>query len=437
MVNITLPASLIYELEPVEIPSTDPNPQGLPGNYYKFQQNDKIVNYATSYPIYKFSVYDSSVYLNNQAAYSGAFTDEVKGVPSGFISLYEMNVDRDFSGHTYDPATDTGVKTKSYSYVVKSSDLYTLGNIDQVEYNFLPYGSIITSSYPLSASITREKFVPNHGLTNTTGSHILALKNTLNYYTKLSPHYAFSSSLGDKSLQRCNLISVPSIFFGKGIKKGSVKLEYFLSGSSVATLEDVYKNGTLIQTSGDSYAQSQGSGSVAGVVLYNEGFLLLTGSWDLTTDTYDMGGTSLETLKWTNFAAGCNDGSSAGDITPSASFDITFRGTSVTPNLTLFAHANKGDLNYSNNPTFIDKSTKSDVPFSFNSSSFVEQNNISFKNTISSSFSTYSGSFKKQTFISKMGIYDSNKNLIAIVNLARPVRKKESDEYTFKINLDI
>ena len=36
-----------------------------------------------------------------------------------------------------------------------------------------------------------------------------------------------------------------------------------------------------------------------------------------------------------------------------------------------------------------------------------------------------------------MGIYDSNKNLIAIVNLARPVRKKESDEYTFKINLDI
>ena len=44
---------------------------------------------------------------------------------------------------------------------------------------------------------------------------------------------------------------------------------------------------------------------------------------------------------------------------------------------------------------------------------------------------------KKQTFISKMGIYDSNKNLIAIVNMARPIRKKESDEYTFKINLDI
>ena len=99
--------------------------------------------------------------------------------------------------------------------------------------------------------------------------------------------------------------------------------------------------------------------------------------------------------------------------------------------------SNKNDLNYSSNPTFIDKTTKSDPPFNFTSSSFSEQINLKFKNTISSSFSTYSGSFKKQTFISKMGIYDSNKNLIAIVNLARPVRKKESDEYTFKINLDI
>ena len=401
-------------------------------SYYKFKKNDKIINYITSHPHYKFSIYDASIYLNDQASYSGSFTDEVLEVPSGHISLYEMNVDRDFSAHTYDPDSDTGVKARIFPFITKDSSLNSFGSVTDTEWNQFAYGTVLTGTYPLKASITREGFAAGH----LTGAHIVALENTLNFYTPMSPHYQFSSSLGDKSQQRSNLISIPSIFFGKKIKKGSVKLDFYLSGTSIATLEDVYKNGTLVQTNGNAYAQSQGSGSVAGVVLYNEGFLLLTGSWNLAPDIYDMGDTT-ETPKWVNFAVGCNDQLSSTDITPSASFEVQFRGTTVTPNLTLFAHANKNHLNYSNNPTFIDKSTKTDTPFTFSSSSFSEQNNIKFKNTISSSFSTHSASFKKQTFISKMGIYDSSKNLIAIVNLARPVRKKESDEYTFKINLDI
>ena len=72
----------------------------------------------------------------------------------------------------------------------------------------------ITGSYPLSASLSRERFLVNHGINTPTGSHILALKNTLNYYTPLSDHYAFSSSLGDKSLQELSLLYVPSIFYG-------------------------------------------------------------------------------------------------------------------------------------------------------------------------------------------------------------------------------
>ena len=402
-------------------------------SYYKFKKNDKIINHITSYPYYKFSIYDASVYLNDQASYAGAFTNQIGEIPPGAISLYELNVDRDFSIHTFDPDTDSGIKSKIFPFITKDSSLNSFGTVTSTDWNQFAYGTVLTGSYPLSSSITREGFAAGA----LSRPHITALKNTLNHYSHISPHYQFSSSLGDKAQQRCNLISIPSIFFGKQIKKGSVRLDFYLSGTSIATLEDVYKNGTLIQTSGTAYAQSQGSDSVAGVVLYNEGFMLLTGAWSLDPDnTRDMGSTT-ETAKWVNFAVGCNDEFTIGNITPSASFDIQFRGTTITPNLTLFAHANKNELNYSSNPTFLDKTTKASVPFTFSSSSFIEQSNIKFKNTISSSFSTYSGSFKKQTFISKMGIYDSNKNLIAIVNLARPVRKKESDEYTFKINLDI
>ena len=249
-------------------------------SYYKFKQNDKIINCITSYPYYNFSVYGAKVYLNDQASHSGSFTDQVGEIPSGFISLYEMNVDRDFSAHTYDPDTDTGIKSKIFPFITKDSSLNSFGTVTSTNFNQFAYGDILTGSYPLSASIVREHFA--EGATDR--SHITALQNTLDYYSPISQHYKFSSSLGDKSTQRCNLISVPSIFFGKQIKKGSVRLDFYLSGTSIATLEDVYKNGTLVQTSGTVYAQTQGSSSVAGTVLYNEGFLLLTGSWNLAPD---------------------------------------------------------------------------------------------------------------------------------------------------------
>ena len=38
--------------------------------------------------------------------------------------------------------------------------------------------------------------------------------------------------------------------------------------------------------------------------------------------------------------------------------------------------------------------------------------------------------------INKIGLYDENKNLIAIAKVATPVRKLETDEYTFKLKLD-
>ena len=46
------------------------------------------------------------------------------------------------------------------------------------------------------------------------------------------------------------------------------------------------------------------------------------------------------------------------------------------------------------------------------------------------------GSFKKETYISKIAIYDEDKNLIGIAKVATPVRKRENDQFTFKLILD-
>jgi uncharacterized membrane protein affecting hemolysin expression len=110
----------------------------------------------------------------------------------------------------------------------------------------------------------------------------------------------------------------------------------------------------------------------------------------------------------------------------------------------MMAHANKNELNWSNNPTYIERQS------AFNNQTyeqiFVEQSSsqayrenkkILIKNTMSSSFANYSESFNPQTFISKIGIYDENKELIAVAKLANPVRKTNERDYTFKLKLDL
>ena len=62
---------------------------------------------------------------------------------------------------------------------------------------------------------------------------------------------------------------------------------------------------------------------------------------------------------------------------------------------------------------------------------------MKIKNTVQSEFCNYEDDFQKQTFISKVGIYDKDKNLLGIAKLATPVLKKETDSYTFKLKLDL
>jgi len=388
--------------------------------YYEFKTKDILRNTLKTHPEYKFNIYDRNIYLNNQYNISGTHVDNTTMVPTGHISLYELNIDR---------AADN----KIYPFITKDGGLNSIGTVTNAEYNTsFQYGDIISGSYPLAASITRERFGTGHG--DSAASHITALKNTLNYYTYLSPHYKYSSSLGDKAQQEINLISIPSIFFDSGIKPGSVDLRFYITGTLVAHATDKNKNGELIQIDGTTFAQTNGANSVAGTVLYNEGFVLLTGSWDLTEGTYDFGDVT-RVGSWCDFAAGANDDQDS-SLTPSASFQLGFKGTNEISTLTMHAIAPKGHLNHSANPTFKLYDSSSLVAVT-DKHFYSEPSNVPMVNTISSSFCNFSASFKKQTFISKIGIYDDERNLIAVANLATPVKKTEDRALTFKLKLDI
>ncbi|MDB4335868.1 hypothetical protein N9989_00185 [bacterium] len=426
---------------------------------YKFNQEDLFYNRVKTYPKKDFLIYDAKVYIDggkNAGIKNHTTTVNENNVPQGFISLYELNVASNINTGTGAPPDGTSI----YPFVTKEGARIAFRSISTSVFDStsqFAYGDFIKSHYPLSSSIFRTRFAATTTSTSTVeeenGSfvkaslnkqRIIALKNTFNNYVPQSIHHAFSATSiddhlnakvsWDKSNQEMSLIEIPSIFYGSSIRKGSVSLKFYITGTLAAELQDVNQNGELVQVSG-TIDSTTNSNKVAGLVLYNEGFIALTGSWDINPNFQDkyVGG-NYSSPKWYNFGAGANDGTAAAALTGSA-FTVHFEGTNQIPTITMFAHAKKGELNNSTNPTFIQKDQdESSIP-STSSYHFYENSKLKIKNLEHNKYGD-SGSFDKQTYISKIGIYDDNMNLIAIAKLASPVRKTETRDLTFKLKMD-
>ena len=94
----------------------------------------------------------------------------------------------------------------------------------------------------------------------------------------------------------------------------------------------------------------------------------------------------------------------------------------------------KTELNYTNNPTYISASQVHDP--NAGTYQYIEPELV-IKNIHSSSYADPTGSLNKTTYITKIGIYDKRKKLIGIASLAKPVKKTEDRDLTFKLKLDI
>ena len=473
-------------------------------SFYRFTRNDLFVNQLKTNPSCRFDIYNSQIFYNHKSRMAGAFTSSVPGVAAGHVSLYELNVDRN--------PTDTGLvfpflqrdSSLTTFKTISTSEYYSLDYGSSVN-------AVSGAEYPLSASITREFFDNDHsasmassnesvifqesqdhgdvafrlspaGMTTgdglpdyatddpsthgstartsleryrriktlLTSSHINALKNTINHYSIMSPHFRYSASFAtgyerDLDVVPVNLISIPSIFCGAGIEKGTISLKYYLTGTLIGEIKDENENGELIQVGPEG---STGSGSVAGIALYKQGFVILTGSWDLQTTgpsaeaklNYKNTGTAV-TSSWLYFGVGANDGipmdGHGADTRASASYEMSFSGSHEIPVMTMLAHAPKGQLNYSNNPTYLSYSATTSDYDALTSSISYREPEASTVNIVSSSFVSPTASFAKETYISKIGLYDKNKNLIGVTTVAKPVKKTEDREFTFKLRLDI
>ena len=79
-----------------------------------------------------------------------------------------------------------------------------------------------------------------------------------------------------------NLISIPSIFYGSSLDKGTVNLSFYYTGTLMDQCRDERRNGELI-----SYGKNSSvSGSTVGVVLYDEGFIMLYNEENISSDAW-------------------------------------------------------------------------------------------------------------------------------------------------------
>ena len=380
-------------------------------SYFKFDENDIFTNTIEAYPEYKYYIHSGTVYIDNFQHISGTYSENITGVPAGHISLHEYNINRSESQRIYPFLTKGGLRSTFRG--ISNNDFNT-----QYGYG----GEDIQGSYNMSASITR---IP---ISTPSRPKIDALRTSLRSYHLLSRHYEFSSSFGNKETQDVNLINIPHILYGSQIKRGSVSLKYFISGSLVGELQDKNLNGELIQVGPQG---STGSGSVAGVVLYNEGIMMLTGAWTLESNSITYDGATANG-KWYYFGMGANDNATIDSSNLSASFSIDYKGVNRIQTLNMFCHASYSDLNNSNNPTYTTGSfSQTTGPYKYH------RNPREVHNIVSSSFTDINPTLQKTTYISKIAIYDRDRNLIGIAQLATPVRKTIENQYTFKLKLDI
>ncbi len=297
---------------------------------------------------------------------------------------------------------------------LKDSNLERPRNVSYEDYVSASYGTEYV--YEPSDTPVRVYHYSGSGLVHNDTRLLYSLKNTINYYKSKHELYDFNNFYN----KECNMLAFSSYHLGSGFIPGTVSLNIYDSGSLIASAADVREDGILYDS----------EDAPVGVILYREGFILLNNTSSIDTEkTYEFydnyNDPFTDNMRWNHFNIGCEE---------SVLFDMEYSVQNSVAVNTYFIPIEKQDLNYSNDPTYIQSGSYK--PMS-GRTFFKENEDIVIKNTSKSPFVSGSSIYEKQTFITKVGLYDENKKLIAVGNLANPIRKTENREYMLKLRLDI
>ncbi len=249
------------------------------------------------------------------------------------------------------------------------------------------------------------------------------VQNT-NYYdypsTSLWPSRSFPTPSPTTASVPIGVISIPSKLWGDYIQPNS-----FLLQGPTGSIKDDGEGRLLYKTTASNSSYSY----IEGNIMYEHGIVTLFG-YDCNNYVSDFYGTAIYgTSLYGGVLAPCVDGLdwlnawvSDSDITMSFSSSYTIYETQYK------ATISENEFNYTLNPSSI---TGSQIPTVFPSGS------IDWENTASSGvrLDTITGSYFSP-YITTVGLYDEDFQLLAIGKLAKPIQSSQTTDTTILVNID-
>tara|TARA_R110002095_G_scaffold213690_1_gene204653 strand:- start:6 stop:1046 length:1041 start_codon:yes stop_codon:yes gene_type:complete len=219
----------------------------------------------------------------------------------------------------------------------------------------------------------------------------------------------------DSPMKETIFVNLSRLLTKDEIKKGSVSITLGTAswaapfgGVKTFTDADAAENaGTLNTIGGDYGILSSSTAGVGGVVFYQAGVMVLTSSiWTGTTDFFSQSGTA-RTID-NQLVSGSISGSA--DAFRHRLQNLQFNNTTEINSTVYFCRMPHNKFNYSSNPTYL------------NAGSIRVKNNSRNNPPIS--------------YITTVGLYNSQNELLAVAKLSEPLRKDPTNELTLRVRLD-
>lgn len=233
-------------------------------------------------------------------------------------------------------------------------------------------GGFVEKDGPFSASV--ELVFANDGGTNK--ELFKSINGLYNYYNSINTD--FSSTYQGVQASSFRIVSIPEIYYDREVLTGT----FTASDTYAGTTRILYDNGR-----GGIYSGSL-TGTLVGNIFYSEGLVVLKKP-DLTSVNSMFGF--------------------------SGSWQVNFRGTHKIPVKIFRCRAPAGELNCSTNPTYYSNNNSTDS-LNRNENAVLMPDNT--------------------TYITKVGLYNDDYELVAVASLAHPIRKEESQDLQIRIRWD-
>lgn len=301
--------------------------------------------------------------------------------------------------------------------VVRPFKVYKEWALDEGDITPL-YGTNQTSSYDAETDIKNSNGISKKTLYNSIKSQFYLNSATASIVTEVGKRESYASTNERVIGDTIGVISIPQQYYGEGVKVGSLTVEY---GSITATDDS---NSNLIDS----------ASNIKGNIFYDRGLIVLTD--------------------------GISDGSTL------SSFDISYRSTMTINENEIFLSVNENEFNVSQNPTAVYEvgGTKQNITITKPNTLLVdgETDTITaytpgvkyIKNSNYPFVSTYDGVSKgsfddyivsssvDQTgsylapFITTIGLYDNELNMVAIAKLPKPIKSLPDYPVNFIVRFD-